>query len=262
MVTATLDDEQFAVNALIRKLKKIDPNGAHEGFVDLADFIDYADHNHIDIAFLDIDLGCSLNGLDLIRHLYEKYGDMNIIIYTGHPDPEYKVTALDNSVCGYIVKPVSDEELRTAIAHVRCPIKELNIQCFGYFEVFYGTAPVRFERKDSKEVLAYLIDKRGAVVSEEELRYLVFGEDDDKEEKRTYIRNIIYDIRKTLGKYGVPKEIIINLKSAYSIDLSMLRCDLYDYINGKNVPAVKLKQYMEQYSWTSGVKNALFGGKE
>ncbi|MBQ8959723.1 MAG: response regulator [Ruminococcus sp.] len=259
MITATLDDEQLAVNALVRKLKKIDPNGIHEGFVRLADLMDFADHNYIDIVFLDIDLSSSINGLDLIRHLYDKYGDMNIIIYTGHPDPEYKAAALDNSVCGYILKPVSEEELKAAIAHIRRPIRELNIQCFGHFEVFFGTDPVRFERRDSKEVLAFLIDKRGAAVSEEELRYLLFGEEDDGEEKRSYIRNVIYDIRKTLGRYGVPKEMITNLKGAYSIDRSMLRCDYYDYLEGRNVPTARLGQYMEQYPWAAGVRSRLFG---
>ena len=258
MITVTFDDEQLAVNSLIRKLKKIDPNGIHEGFVKLPDFMEYADNNHIDILFLDIDLGYSLNGLELIKHIHEKYGNMNIIIYTGHSDPDYKVSALDNYVSAYLVKPVSDEELETAISRVRIPIRELHVQCFGYFEVFYGTQPVRFERKDSKEVLAYLIDKRGAEVSEERIRYLLFNEENDGEEKRTYTRNIIYDIRKTLDKYGVPKDIITNSKGAYSINMSMLRCDYYDYLNGKTVPSAKLKQYMEQYIWAEGVRKELF----
>lgn len=259
MVTVTLDDEQLAVNALIRKLKKIDPNGIHEGFVKMADMMDFADNNRIDIVFIDIDLGGTLNGIDLTKHLYEKYGDMNIIIYTGHSDPEYKASALDQYVCGYLVKPVSEEELRHAISHVRLPIRELRVQCFGYFEVFYGTSPVRFERKDSKEVLAYLIDKLGAEVTEEELRCLVFKEEEDGDEKRTYVRNIIYDIRKTLSKYGVPKEFIANSRGAYSVDKSLLRCDYYDHLNGIRVPAARLCQYMEQYPWAYWVKCKLFG---
>lgn len=258
MVTVTYDDEQLAVNALVRKLKKIDPAGTHEGFVRLTDFMDFADSNYIDIAFIDIDLGGSINGLELTEHLHEKFSDMNIIIYTGHPDPDYKAEALDLYVSGYLVKPVSEEELRAAIAHTRRPIRELHIQCFGYFEVFCGTAPVRFERRDSKEVLAYLIDKRGAEVSEEELRYLVFKEGEDGEEKRNYIRNIIYDIRKTLGRYGVPKEIIANTRGSYSISKSLIHCDLFDFLDGKAVRTARLRQYMEQYPWAESARRHLF----
>ena len=162
-------------------------------------------------------------------------------------------------MCGYLVKPVSEEDIRTAITKVRTPVRELRVQCFGYFEVFHGTSPVKFDRRDSKEILAFLIDKRGAEVSEEELRLIIFKEDDDGDEKRTYIRSIIYDIRKSLGKYGVPKEIILNSKGAYSIDTSLLRCDFYDYLDGMNVPSARLGQYMEQYPWAAGVRYRLFG---
>lgn len=258
MITVTLDDEQLAVNALTRRLKRIDPNGIHEGFVHMEDMLTYLESNQADIAFVDIDLGYSVNGLDLTKHLSEKYPGLNIFIYTGHSDADYRVQALALYVCGYLLKPVSEEELRLAITKVRTPIKELRVQCFGYFEVFYGTSPVRFDRKDSKEILAYLIDKRGAEVSEEELRYILFKESDDGNEKRVYIRSIIYDIRKTLSKYGVPKEMITNSKGAYSIDCSMLRCDFYDYLDGRNVPAAKLGQYMEQYSWAQRVRRSLF----
>lgn len=259
MITVTLDDEQLAVNALTRRLKRIDPKGIHEGFVRMEDMLAFLESSHVDIAFVDIDLGYAVNGLDLTKHLSEKYPGLNIFIYTGHSDADYRMQALDLYVCGYLLKPVSEQDLRTAITKVRTPVRELKVQCFGYFEVFYGTNPIRFDRRDSKEVLAYLIDKRGAEVSEEELRCLVFSEENDGEEKRTYVRNIIYDIRKTLGRYGVPKEIILNSKGAYSIDRSMLRCDFYDYLDGKSVPTARLGQYMEQYSWATGVKKHLFG---
>ncbi|MBR1824687.1 MAG: response regulator [Ruminococcus sp.] len=259
MITVTLDDEQLAVNSLTRRLKRIDPNGTHEGFVRMEDMLDFLENNQADIAFVDIDLGYAVNGLDLTKHLSEKYPGLNIFIYTGHSDADYRVQALDLYVCGYLVKPVSEEDIRTAITKVRTPIRELRVQCFGYFEVFYGTSPVKFERRDSKEILAFLIDKRGAEVSEEELRVILFKEGEDGDEKRTYIRNIIDDIRKTLGKYGVPKEMISNSKGFYSIDTSMLRCDFYDCLDGKNVPSARLGQYMEQYPWAAGVKKHLFG---
>ena len=53
--------------------------------------------------------------------------------------------------------------------------------------------------------------------------------------------------------------MISNSKGFYSIDTSMLRCDFYDYLDGKNVPSARLGQYMEQYPWAAGVKKHLFG---
>ena len=258
MNTVTLDDENLAVNALIRQLNKIDPGGNHKGFVRMEDMLTYLGETPADIAFIDIDLGYSVNGLELTRHLTEQYPEMNIFIYTGHAELDYKAQALDLFVCGYLVKPVAEDDLRCALTKLRRPINELRVQCFGHFEVFYGTSVVKFDRKDSKEILAYLIDKRGAEVSEDELRCIVFPEENDGDEKRTYVRNIIYDIRKTLGKYGVPKTIISNTRGGYSIDTSLLRCDYFDYLEGKPVVTARLRQYMEQYSWAETVKSNLF----
>ena len=259
MKTVTLDDESLAVSSLLRQLKKIDPNGSHEGFVKLEDLMDYIHGHRVDIAFVDIDLTSALNGIDLTRHLSESYPDMNIIIYSGHAEPEYKAEALELYVSGYLVKPVTEEELRQALTKLRVPVKELRVQCFGHFEVFFGGEAVRFDRKYSKEVFAYLIDKRGAEVPEEELRGIVWSDSEGGDEKRSYIRNIIYDIRKTLVKCGVPKEFITTSKGHYGIDRSMISCDYYDYLDGKDVRAAKLGQYMEQYDWAAPVRERLFG---
>ena len=41
MHTITVDDEQIAVNSLLRELRQIDPNGHHEGVVRAEQFLEY-----------------------------------------------------------------------------------------------------------------------------------------------------------------------------------------------------------------------------
>ena len=79
--------------------------------------------------------------------------------------------------------------------------------------------------------------------------------DDENLAVNALIRQLI---RKTLGKYGVPKTIISNTRGGYSIDTSLLRCDYFDYLEGKPVVTARLRQYMEQYSWAETVKSNLF----
>lgn len=257
MHTITIDDERFAVNALLRTLKKVVPDGTHEGVMHTEEFLQYIAENHVDVAFIDVDL-YGTDGISLARQLSEKYPELNIIIYTGHP--EYKPDALDLFVSGYLVKPVDEDDLRRALAHLRTPVRELRIQCFGYFEVFWGTDPVKFERKDSKEVFAYLIDKRGAEVSEDDLRCVLWSEDEDTAKKKNYIRNIIYDIRGTLARLG-ENDIIRNTRGFYSVNTARLSCDYYDYLGGREVVSARLGEYMEQYSaWSHYTKQRLFDG--
>ena len=256
MRTIIIDDEQIAINSLLRMLNKIDPHGTHEGVLYTEKFMEYIEENDVDVAFIDVDL-YGTNGMNLAQRIADKHPDLNIVIYTGHPD--YKSEAMDLFVSAYLVKPVSEEELRNALSHLRYPVKSVNVQCFGHFEVYVNDKPLKFERRDSKEVLAYLIDRRGAEVSDDELRYLLWSEEEDTDKKKVYIRNIIYDIRGTFANCGV-KDIILSRHGHYNIDITKVHCDYYDYLAGKNVRTAKLGEYMEQFStWSGRTKFAIFG---
>ncbi len=162
MQTIIIDDETFAVNALLRILKKVDPEGIHIGMRKVDDFLAYIQNHPVDIAFVDVDL-YETNGIELTRQLAEIAPKLNVIIYTGHP--QYKYEAMDLYVSGYLVKPVNQEELCTALAHLRYPVKTLRVQCFGNFGVFYGDEPVLFQKPKLLELFAYLVFQRGVAVS-------------------------------------------------------------------------------------------------
>lgn len=255
MKTITVDDEQIAVNSLLRILRTVDPDGQHDGVIRADDFLSYINSNHVDIAFVDVDLH-EANGIALTRKLAKTHPKLNIVLYTGHP--EFKPEAMDLFVSGYLVKPATKAALEEVLAHLRFPVRDVRVQCFGFFEVFVGGKPMKFGRKDSKEVFAYLVDRRGVAVSDDTIRYLLWSEEDDNEKKRTYVRNIIYDIRNAFSAAGID-DIIISQQGFYSLNTEKIRCDYYDWLNGKNVPAAKLREYMEQFSsWSVMTKNAIF----
>jgi two-component SAPR family response regulator len=255
MHTITVDDEQIAVTSLQRLLRKVDPDGIHEGFIYADDFLRAVEEKLPDIAFVDIDLA-GTDGITLTQQLTERYPELNIILYTGHP--EFKPDAMDAFASGYLVKPVTLPELQTALSHLRHPLRTIKVRCFGHFEVFVNDKPMKFERKDSKEVLAYMIDRRGAEVSDDELRALLWPDEEDLSKKRNYIHNIIYDIRNTFAANGL-EEVIISRHGFYSVNVSKLSCDYYDYLDGKPVKAAILHEYMEQFGeWSRKTKHALF----
>ena len=171
METIILDDEQAAINHLKRMLKRVDPDGTHTGVLTAEEFLKYIKTHNADAAFVDINL-FNTDGMTITRQAAEIQPELNIIIYTGHP--EYKAEALDLFVSGYLVKPVGIDDLKNVLSHLRYPLKNLYVQCFGHFEVFVNSKPMRFDRMDSKEVLAYLIDRRGAEVSDGELMNILW----------------------------------------------------------------------------------------
>ena len=203
----------------------------------------------IQIAFLDIEMPY-VSGLIVAKKIQEISPNTNIIFVTGHN--EYALDVLEMYVSGFITKPVNEMNMRKAFDNLRFPIPRLTVKCFGYFEVFYGDKPINFKRSQSKEVLAYLIDKRGALVGEDDIRYLLWSEDEDDEKKRRYVRNIVSDIRAAFKFFGIDDVIINNNKGFYSVNKDKLGCDLYDYLDGKRmVSEAEIAAYMEQYPWAN-----------
>ena len=208
------------------------------------------------VCFLDISMP-GMSGINLANKIEEISPDTNVVFITGYP--EYGADAWNTNAADFLIKPVLPEDIKRAMSRIRKPYKPIKVKCFGYFEVFINNKPVRFERKQSKELFAYLVDKRGAEVSEDELRILFWSENEDTEKKKGYVRNIVYDIRSTLNKYGI-SDVIINSRGYYSINTEKISCDYFDYINNENKKSLTLRQYMEQYStWSRYTKISLFG---
>jgi len=59
-----------------------------------------------------------LDGLELIRQAYLNYPDLLVLIVSGHDEFRYAQTALQYGVADYLLKPVSAEDLRAALARV------------------------------------------------------------------------------------------------------------------------------------------------
>ena len=65
MYTLTVDDRKLVVEAMLSILKEIDPSGTHTGSTDPDEAIKISENEPLDIAFLDIEMPGSINGLSL-----------------------------------------------------------------------------------------------------------------------------------------------------------------------------------------------------
>jgi YesN/AraC family two-component response regulator len=69
-----------------------------------------------ELAILDISLPDG-NGIDLFRFLREKNNEIYTIMITGHATIENAITALNEGVNAYLVKPFSDSQLNETLIH-------------------------------------------------------------------------------------------------------------------------------------------------
>ena len=259
MRTITVDDMLPVVNSMIRLMTRIDPDGEHIGTTDVNEALRYVREGPFDVAFLDVEMPV-MNGIQAARRLQQIEPLLNIIFITGYS--EYMPDAFSLYASAYLVKPVTEKAVREALQHLRYQARDtlkkpLRARCFGAFELFMNDVPVRFTRSKSKELLAYLIDRRGAVCSTDMIIGNLWPEEEVTESLKSLARTVISDAVRSLSHCGV-EDLIIRGKGGVSIDTRKLDCDYYRYLDGDPYAQHEFHgEYMEQYEFAEETRARL-----
>ena len=138
--------------------------------------------------------------LSNIAKAEEVYRDNHVrftLIDEGTIRLEYAPDAFELRASGYVSKPATEQKIRAEIDNLRYPMpkpqsgKRISARCFGSFDVMADGKPLTFKREKTKELFAYLIDRRGAACTPREICSALW-----EEEKPDYLRQLIgRDIR-------------------------------------------------------------------
>lgn len=246
-----VDDELHALNYLTAILKETYPQAEILSFNKTKDALCKAKDIRCDVAFLDIRMD-EKNGIQLAKELKDINGVTNIIFTTAYG--EYALDAYRVYASDYLMKPVSSAAIQNAMEHLRNPVlpsaeNKLRIQCFGNFEVFSGNKVVMFKRSKTKELLAYLIDRKGSTCSNNELIAVLWENMEDHKSMQNNLRNLISDMKKTLTSVNA-EAVLVRKRNALAIDPEQVVCDYYDFIRQKPYAVNSYHgEYMAQYSW-------------
>lgn len=243
MNVMVVDDERFILAVETQEIKKALPEAEVAAFLTEEDAMHYAEENRVDIAFLDINLE-ETTGIEVARRLQSLNPKINVIFCTGYT--EYALDALSLYCSGYLLKPITGEKLKKALEKLRYPVAEkknrVAVQCFGNFEVYCDGVPVKFKYGRTKELLACLVDRKDALLSNRELAALLFEDDD----KSSYLRNLKADLTSVLQLLGV-EDILWPEQKKLGIRREKIDCDYYDYLDGQK--ELFQGEYMAQYSF-------------
>ena len=247
-----VDHEPQALEMLTQAIKEVKPDAEVIAFRKQAELLTDAEVNGCDIAFLDIQM-LGMNGVDLAKLLKDVNPKMNIIFVSSFD--EFAQEAMHMHASGYIMKPVTKEQVEEELNDLRFPIVPKNdallkVQCFGNFDVFTpdGT-PVHFERSKSKEVFAYLVHRHGSSCTVREIAAALFEDEPYDAKQQAYLQKIFSAMMKSLKKIGAEK--CVNKKyNSMSVNVNLLDCDYYRFaeLDAGAVNAYQ-SEYMSQYYW-------------
>lgn len=111
-----VDDEEIILKGGMSILEEVLPNASVVGFTNPKEAEEYARGKRISLAFLDIEMG-RISGLDLCRALLRINPRMNVVFLTGYRD--YAFDAWDSGACGFLLKPMTAEAVRTQLERLR-----------------------------------------------------------------------------------------------------------------------------------------------
>ena len=135
MIAVAIDDEQLMLYALLKAVKASDDIEDVAGFTNCDEALDWIEINTPDVAFLDINLR-GINGIGMAEKITALHPECKIVFCTGYE--EYAVSAFKIHASGYLLKPVSAEDVQKEIDVIKGRKIEkgiLKARCFGNFDV-------------------------------------------------------------------------------------------------------------------------------
>ena len=240
----TLEDAAALINEL-------QPGAEVLSFTESPAALAEARQRPVDVALLAANMP-ELDGLDLGQYLKDLHPAVNLVFMD--PDDTQALDALSLHASGCLLLPVSRFALSAELDDLRYPVggglsNRVFAQTFGNFELFVDGEPVAFKYSRTKEVVALLVNNRGAQTTNGEIIAALWEDDGDPEKKASYLRNLRQDLQNTFDRLKLT-DILRKQRGSMAIAADRIDCDLYDWIAKKDKSRYRyMGDYMNQYSW-------------
>ena len=252
MLIFAIDDEPIALAVLHNAIAEAVPVASIMDFPLGTDALEAIQKQGLrpDVVFSDIRMP-QLDGLALAARIRSASPATKLVFVTAYS--EYALKAIQLRASGYVMKPVDADAIREEIANiavVRAVMPNgLWVRCFGNFEVFWNRSPLLFDRRQTKELFAFLIDREGGVCTSEEIIARLWESETNVTAAKDRLRHLVGDLRKTLSSIGM-EDILVRRSGRLAILRDRVDCDFYRMADGDMETVNTFTgEYMSQYSW-------------
>ena len=251
MTILIVSKNESDVKSINEQIEAVFPEASVVACQDTLEALGKARETEVDIAFIQVNMP-ELGGIDLGQYLKELNPFVNLIFI--NEDGSFGFEAMKLHASGYILSPAKSPDVKKEMTELRYPEfknkqKRVFAQTFGNFELFIDGEPVAFKYSRTKEIVAILVNNRGAQTTNGEIIASLWEDDGDPEKKLSYLCNLRQDLQNTLKKYKA-ESIIIKQRGSMAIAKDKIECDLFDWLEKKKDSKYNyLGDYMNQYTW-------------
>jgi len=253
MKAICVDDELYAMEYTVGQCRQLPQIEEVQGFTRSREALDYLRDHPADLAILDINMP-EIDGIALAIRIKQMHPQTAVLFLTAYR--EYAFDAFSVHPAGYLLKPVSLDELKTEISYVfrdekSVPQSRIQVRTFGEFELLVDGKVVSFARAKSKELLAYLIDRQGGSVTRAAAFAVLFEDEPYTRQRQKYMDVIIRSLKTTLDECGAGDILEMN-RGGLRICPEKLDCDAYRFFSGDEEMVKSYRgEYMSAYTWAS-----------
>lgn len=211
MISLIVDDNEAITQLMQKMLKNIDPEGTHIAANSAEEALEIIGQEKIQVLFLDIEMP-NMSGIEMAQQLQTENPKLNVIFVTGHP--EYAYQAHKVHCCGFLSKPFDEHDIvgeleRLRPQNQRIPVEygrpEITVLCGEDYRINGEDAREFFQRDKTHELFAYLLYRKGAICSNDEIISVLFG---DAGGKKDILRKYIQDMRAKLREFHAEDSMI------------------------------------------------------
>ena len=219
-------------------------------FTDPNDAYEFAKHNVVDFALLDIDMP-GMNGMELAMNIRTLWPSVIIVFVTAHP--RYAVDALRMKADYVVFKPFDRDDIVDVLERAKLlqnrQGKRVFFHTFGCFEMLVDNRPVHFHSAKAKELMALCVYYEGRNVSIYDIIEHLWEGSDTKNTDNTGYRRTIKELRDTLLDCRA-EEIFVRERGNCRIRRELVSCDYYDFWEGKPEAIARFDgRFMSDYAW-------------
>ncbi len=219
-------------------------------FTDPAEALEFATHNVVDFALLDIDMP-GMSGMELGVKLRALWPGIIIVFITAHP--RFAVEALRMKADYIVFKPFDRDDiadvLDRALLLQKRQEKRVHFHTFGCFEMLVDGRPVHFRSAKAKELMALCVWYEGRNVSIYDMIERLWEGSESKSTDNTGYRRTIKELVDTLRDCGM-EEIFVRERGNCRIRRELVSCDYYDFWEDRPDAVDRFDgRFMSDYSW-------------